>query len=149
MKFIPVREAALAVGYKAHHAARNIRLRGIVPKRRILTIGNVTKLFYSITEDELNQLKNIRSGEFEAPVKSVIKNAADVQMAIREREGWTVIPNYRAGAPDLILIRKNEQGNLELVLEEVKGPGDGIRKEQYLFAEKMKLMGVEVKFSWL
>jgi len=72
----------------------------------------------------------------------------DILAKRREKEGWYVIPTYKAGIPDLILL-KRIKGKLEIKFEDAKSSQHGVSKEQYIFKKKLADLGVEVEFTWL
>jgi hypothetical protein len=155
MKYVRCKDVAKQIDMSMHHAVRSLRTYGLDPiKRPFPDTRGYSRLHFSISEDDAQRFIAYRKGEstkelVKEPTKESVFRLEEQQEQKRKNEGWTVIPTYKAGAPDLILIRRDESGRLEIELEEVKSSSDGVRKEQYLFAEKMKELGIKTNFTWI
>lgn len=59
-----------------------------------------------------------------------------------------VIVTKQKGTPDVVAFRNREGGGFDVIVREVKGPGDAIKKEQYELVERMKEVGIDADYQW-
>ncbi len=155
MNYVTCSSIAKRLGKTPNHTARDMRVMlGIEPVKMLApdSSGPCARKAWCVTEEQAQKFIDHHSSAKAASLSgdiSIPGRHEAQQQRIRESEGWSVIPAYKAGTPDLICIRKNSSGALEIMLEEVKGPGDAIRQSQYVFAQTMEKIGVKVVFTWL
>lgn len=154
MKYIGIKDVMKMAGMGISHGGRTLRDFGIIPVKRMIQISGTgiathSRLVWSIDEEEAKTFLKTRGKGLTKLKREVRLSSEDILAKKREQEGWVVIPTYKAGVPDLILLRRDKKGKLELVFEDAKTSCCGISKEQYAFSEKMRKTGFEVKFTWL
>lgn len=67
----------------------------------------------------------------------------------RERDGWFSLRLSAAGMPDLLNLKPRADGLFEILFEEVKGLGDGLRKDQYATLADLRHKGIPTTVTWL
>jgi hypothetical protein len=111
------------------------------------------RLKYAITRKDAERfLETFKSGVAIDNVVFREKILGQVEESVRqqrESEGWISFRLASAGMPDLINLKRRADGSFEILFEEVKGPGDALRKEQFSVLEGMKEKGIPSKITWL
>lgn len=64
------------------------------------------------------------------------------------QQKYLVVVTKQKGTPDVIAFRSRPNGGFDVVVREVKGPGDAIRKEQYELVERMSEVGIDADYQW-
>jgi hypothetical protein len=136
------------LGYSSHHISRNIRSSGYTLHRIRRSNGHSG---YAITKEDAEKFLSSYVGTVE--IEPVVLETKDrVEERIRQsrvNDGWISFRLSSPGMPDLINLKRNEDGSFEILFEEVKGPGDGLRKEQHSVLESMKKDGIPAAVTWV
>ena len=126
---------------------------GLIQRVRIDNMGHVV---YSVPVSEIGHIAKVlgysTNGVQPSTYKWGLSNAAiswEHKCAQElEAQGYMTVVTKEKGVPDVIAFRKRESGGFDLIFREVKGPGDGVRKEQLEFQRKMSSVGVDADFVW-
>jgi len=154
MKYLRTQEVMQMAGMGRHHGSRSLRNFGLKTIKRMMPVSGRgipthNRLTEVVTEKDAKLFLKSRGLGITKLEKEQPSKLEDLLAKKREKEGWLVIPNYKAGTPDLILLRRDKNGKLELMFEDAKSLNHGISKEQYAFAEKLRKFGIRVEFTWL
>jgi hypothetical protein len=140
-----------ALGRGKKHLTRNLRQAGyvlhIVHRQRGRSGFAITK---ADAEKYLSSFKNrIIKTEHKITVSEKQRHSEEQVRQQRESEGWFSFRLSSPGMPDLIHLKPRDNGGFEVLFEEVKGPGDGIRKDQHSTLEDLKQKGIPAVVTWL
>jgi len=143
-----IREIFRSQGRDVESLTRNIRKEGFT----LYTVKGLSgRARYTISkEDEEKFLKLYENStvEITVPKKPQLKIEEQVRQR-RTEEGWVSFRLSSAGMPDILNIKRKEDGSFELLFEEVKGRGDGVKREQHDTLEKMKQSGIPAVITWI
>ena len=144
-----IREKLASSGRSIKHLTRNLRKAGYTLHR---VNGRSGRNLYALTKADAERYileYGQPIAEEAKPVKEPLRNVEERVRQQRESEGWISFRLASAGMPDLINLKPRADGLFEILFEEVKGPGDALRKEQHAVLEGMKEKGIPSKITWL
>jgi hypothetical protein len=131
------------------HIVRNLRANGYTLHK---VRGKTGHLVYAITkEDAEKYLATYNQVIASEENKVTTETPGRVEEQVRQRresDGWISFRLSSAGMPDLLNLRQRSDGLFEVLFEEVKGPGDALRKEQHAVLEDMKQKGIPSVVTW-
>jgi hypothetical protein len=144
-----IREKLTSSGRSIKHLTRNLRKAGYTLHR---VNGRSGRNLYALTKADAERYileYGQPIAEEAKPVKELLRNVEERVRNKRETEGWISFRLASAGMPDLINLKPRGNGLFEILFEEVKGPGDSLRKEQHITLEGMKEKGIPSTITWL
>lgn len=142
-----IREEFKKSGRSIKHLTRNIRKAGFTLHRMSGLLGR--SKYGLFKEDAKKYLELFVKSVPEKRASRIKINAEESVRQSRASEGWISFKLSAAGMPDLINLKLKEDGSFDVLFEEVKGPSDGVRKEQYFVLEEMKRMKIPVVTTWI
>lgn len=155
MKYVIIQDVMEMAGMSRHHGQRTLEAFGLkVTKRPMMAIHTrghkpSNRIKRVVTEKDAKRFLESRNRGIIKLKPIPLKQCEELLAKKREKEGWLVIRTYKGGLPDLILIRRNKDKNLELIFEDAKSGRDAIQKDQYLFAGRLEKLGVKTNFTWI
>jgi hypothetical protein len=144
-----IRKQLVSAGRCIKHLTRNLRRAGYTLHR---VNGRIGRNLYALTKADAERYI-LEYGQLIAeeakPVKESLRSVEERVRSKRETEGWISLRLSSAGMPDLINLKPRGDGSFEVLFEEVKGPGDGLKKDQHAVLESMKQKGISSVVTWL
>jgi len=144
-----IRERLTSAGRSIKHLTRNLRKAGYTLHR---IKGQHRRGLYALTKTDSEKYL-LEYGQPIAeemkPPKASLRNIEERVRKQRESGGWISFRLSSAGMPDLINLKPRGDGLFEVLFEEVKGPGDALRKEQHEVLEGMKEKEIPSIVTWL
>jgi hypothetical protein len=151
--FVDTKEIAkslVSAGHSSTHLLRNIRNAGYDLHKIRRPNGRPGRaLTKQDAEKFLASYQTIFGAERNSSTSDSLDSIEDRIRQQRENEGWISFRLASAGMPDLINLKPHGNGLFEVLFEEVKGPGDSLRKEQHVTLEGMKEKGIPSIITWL
>jgi hypothetical protein len=137
-------------GHSIKHLTRNLRRADCVMYRICRQNG---RFGFAVSKEDAEKYllkyehRPVRENKHSAP--RVSESPEEQVRRQREQLGWVSLRLASPGMPDLVNLKPRGDGSFDVLFEEVKGLGDGIRKEQHAVLETMAEKGIPITVTWL